>query len=360
MKVAIVHDYIKEYGGAEKVLENLHNIFPKAPIYTSVYLPEFLGPHQKDFEKFDIRPSFLQKLPFKSKLISPIRLISKYVFGTMNFGDYDVVIVSATGAYFPNFIRKAGAKHIVYCHTPPRYLYGLATARKGNLPKFVLNYLKKQDFESNQNPDFFIANSLEVAGRIKKFYGRESVVVNPPVDIPPAGTKFLENTSYYVAGGRLARAKRIDLAIEAANKLGFPLKIFGKGFAGYDQELHQLAGSNVEFLGEITDSEKFELLKNAKAYISGSTDEDFGILNVEAMGVGTPVIAHNSGGTKETIVDGKTGVLFDESSVKSLTQAIEKLGRIKIDPEDCIKQAQKFSKERFEKEIKQYIYARAT
>jgi glycosyltransferase involved in cell wall biosynthesis len=360
MKIAIVHDYIKEYGGAEKVLESLHDVFPQAPIFTTVYLPEFLGPHKKNFEKFDIRPSFLQKFPFKAKLISPIRLISKYVFGSMNFGEYDVVIVSATGAYFPNFIKKAGAKHVVYCHTPPRYLYGYTTARnykKNSINKWLINKLTKQDYESNQNPDFFIANSYEVAGRIKRFYNREAVVVNPPVDIPDVKLLPLSDRNYYVAGGRLARAKKIDLAILAANKLNINLKIFGKGFAGSEEELKKLAGPTVEFLGEVSDAQKFELLGGAKALINPSVDEDFGILNVESMGVGTPVVAHNSGGTKETVIDGKTGILFDEANLDSLIKAINKLEKIKIDPKDCINQAKNFSKSRFEKEIKEYIYA---
>src|SRR5258708_920178 len=130
MKVALVHDYIKEYGGAERVLEALHELYPDAPVFTSVYLPEFLGPHRERFKNWNIETSWVQNIPFKDKLISPLRLFSAFIFGSFDFKDYDVVIVSATGAYTPNMINKKSALQICYCHTPPRYLYGFATARE--------------------------------------------------------------------------------------------------------------------------------------------------------------------------------------------------------------------------------------
>src|SRR5260221_9164031 len=189
MKVALVHDYIKEYGGAERVLETLHEMFPDAPVFTSVYLPNYLGPHKDRFTDWDIRPSILQWLPFKAKLISPLRLIAPFIFTQMNFDDYDVVIVSATGAYLPNMIQKGSAVHICYCHTPPRYLYGYPTARSvpSILKPFVAvanHFLRMMDYESAQNVDAFIANSKETASRIEKFYRKSSAVIYPPVEIP--------------------------------------------------------------------------------------------------------------------------------------------------------------------------------
>jgi glycosyltransferase involved in cell wall biosynthesis len=375
LRVALVHDYIKEYGGAERVLETLHEIFPDAPVYTSIYSPKYLGPHQARFAKWDIRPSILQYIPFAEKLISPLRIITPFVFKSMDLSEFDVIIVSATGAYQPNLVKKGKAKLICYCHTPPRYLYGYPTARMPS--KWVLPFvhianhiLRMVDFESAQNVDQFVANSIEVKRRIQKFYRKPSVVIYPPVEVPfsKSNSKSKENKnltqtsySYFLCGGRLARAKRIDLAIKACIELGVKLKIFGKSFAGYQNELEEIAKSQisnlksqiptVEFVGEVTDDEKYTLMANAKAYIFPSEFEDFGITPVEAMGVGCPVIALHSGGVKETVIDGKTGVFFEDSSVESLVKAIKRFEKLKIEKKDCITQAKKFSKDKFVSQI---------
>ncbi|MGH7245582.1 MAG: glycosyltransferase [Candidatus Levyibacteriota bacterium] len=352
MKIAFVHDYIKEYGGAERVLETLHDMYPDAPVFTLVYCPEFLGPHEDRFKTWDIRPSVLQYIPYKEKLISIFRLIAPFVFSSFDFSGYDVVVVSATGAYCPNMIRKGKAKHICYCHTPPRYLYGYETARDWKKNLFVRacaelanHILRMVDFISSQQVDLFIANSQNVQKRIEKFYRKDAVVVYPPVAVP-----FVDTTgkrTYFLAGGRLARPKHIDLIIHACNKLQIPLKIFGKGFAGYGEELRSIAGKTVEFVGEVSDEEKIRLMAGAKAFIFAGVDEDFGIVPVEAMGVGTPVIAYKSGGVLETVIDGKTGVFFDELTVESLVAAIKKVEKTKISSETCKRQAEKFSKEKF-------------
>jgi len=398
VKVAIVHDYIKEYGGAERVLEALHEIWPDAPVYTTVFLPNFLGPHRDRFKDWKIKTSFLQYLPFKSKLISPIRIIAPLIFKSFSFSSFDVVIVSATGAYSPNTIKIRNPKseirnntqdtkykiqntvHIYYCHTPPRYLYGYATARewKSNLIFRVLgelanHFLRLVDYKSSQNVDHFIANSENVRGRIKKFYRKDSIVVYPPVDSEAAFKIGRDPKNYYLAGGRLARPKHVDLIVETFSKLNLPLKIFGRGFAGYELELKSKAKSKIEFLGEVTDEGKRELMRNAKAFIFASEDEDFGITPVEAMSVGTPVIAYKSGGVVESVLDPSTGhstvssdrigsgrqkptgIFFDELTIESLSKAIREFNSLKINPEDCIAQAQKFSKERFKKEIKEFV-----
>jgi len=188
MKIAIVHDYIKEYGGAERVLEELVRIYPKAEIYTTVYLPEYLGPHKKRFEKYKIHTSFLNQIPFCAKLISPMRLLSPFAFKSFDFSGYDVILVSQTGAYFPNSVNKKSAKLITYTHTPPRYLYGYKTARevKNSLVKAIsavfFHFLRMVDSQSSENVDQFIANSFEVKARIEKFYRRDAVVIYPPVE----------------------------------------------------------------------------------------------------------------------------------------------------------------------------------
>jgi glycosyltransferase involved in cell wall biosynthesis len=361
MKIALVHDYLKEYGGAERVLETLHEICPKAPLFTMIYAPEYLGPHKKRFNKWNIKPSILQNIPFIEKLISPARLIAPCVFKNMDFSDYDVVIVSATGAYNPNLINKGKAIHICYCHTPPRYLYGYPTARnwKNNpilrvLGEIANHFLRMVDYKSAQNVDYYIANSKEVASRIEKFYRKKAKVIYPPVDIPKEQPKTKERM-YYLAGGRLTRAKRVDLAVKVCSELNLPLKVFGKDFAGYGEELREMAGPTIEFLGEVTDKRKWKLMAGAKAYIFPAELEDFGITPVEAMAAGAPVIAFRSGGVMESVVDGKTGIFFNKANTDSLTKAIKKFEKSKIKPEDCIKQAKKFSTERFKKQIKMFI-----
>ena len=388
IKVALVHDYLKEYGGAERVLETLHEIWPKGPIYTSIFLPKFAGPNRHKVEKWNVKTSFLQHVPFKAKFISLARLIAPFLFKSFDLSEYDVVIVSSTGTYTsPNFIKTAKKTlHICYYHTPPRYLYGYPVANAweevdwrrmlrffGQVP---MHFLRLIDFKAAQIPDFVIANSEEVSARIKKFYRRNAWVIYPPVDIPDIRYQIsdIRNRAYYLAGGRLARHKGIDLAIKACTKLNLPLKVFGRGFASYGEEhLRKLAGPTVEFLGEVADEQKLKLMAGAKAFIFPSEYEDFGIIPVEAMAVGTPVIALRSGGVVETVIDGKTGVFFDppasrsggtsegqgEPAVESLIKAIKRFEKMKINPEDCINQAKKLSKERLKKQMLQFVASHA-
>lgn len=370
MKIAIVHDYIKEYGGAERVLESLHNIYPDAPVFTTVYLPEFLGPHRSRFENWKIRTSWAQYLPLRAKLISPLRLFAPLLFKSLDLSNFDVVIVSATGAYSPNSIttrsykdEKKKAIHISYVHTPPRYLYGYETARdwKRNpifrlIGLIVVHFLRIVDFKSSQNVDYFIANSEEVKKRIQKFYRRDATVIYPPVEVKLPNIK-IEKGNYYLAGGRIARAKHTDLIIDTFIKNGLPLKFFGKGFAGFEEEIKKkIEGhSNIEFLGEVSDERKSMMMAGARGFIFASSFEDFGITPVEAMMGGTPVIAHRSGGPLETVIEGKTGIFFDNFSVESLNSAIKKFEKTKFNSGEIANYAKKFGRERFEKEIKEFV-----
>ncbi len=367
MKIAIVHDYIKEYGGAEKVLEELHAIFPKAPIYTSVYLPSYLGPHRDRFEEMDIRASFLQKIPFIAKLISPIRLISPWVFKSFNFNGFDVVLVSQTGAYFPHALNKKNAKLISYTHTPPRYLYGYKTARNISknkvfylLAHIMNHFLRIVDFNTAQNVDVFIANSEEVRSRIKKFYRRSAQVIYPPVVVSSLTASSVSPAqSYYLTGGRLARAKGTDVVIRAFNKNGKKLKIFGKGFAGFEEELKVLSKNNIEFVGEVSNEEKFSLMTHAQAFIFSSFDEDFGITPVESMMLGTPVIAFKSGGVQETVREGVSGIFYEENSPEKLNETIEKfespIWQKKLRKTSMQQVTRRFSLEEFQKNIQHAI-----
>ncbi len=369
MKVAIVHDYIKEFGGAERVLETLHEIYPDADVYTSVYLPKFLGPHKERFDKWKIHTSFLQFIPFNSKLISLARFVAPLMFFQFDLTKYDLVITSTTGTYTsPSYLRTGDKTlHICYCHTPPRYLYGYAVANDWtnnwfrkillSLGQIPMHFLRILDFKFAQRPDYFISNSNEVASRIKKFYRRNATTIYPPVELNHV-VKNVKKQDFLLAGGRLSRAKRIDLAIEACNRLNLKLKVFGKGFGNIRDELSKISSKNIEFVGEVTDSEKMKLFAESRGYILPADNEDFGIVAVESMASGTPVIAYRSGGLIESIVDGKTGIFFDELSVNSVVDAIKRFQKMKFKTEDCVNQAKKFSKERFKKEMLQFVHAK--
>ena len=286
LKIALVHDYLKEIGGAERVLESLSDLFPDAQIFTTLYRPAYFGPHRQRLEAkwgSRIHQSFFNHLPFAQKLISPLRLISPLAFKFFDFRGYDLIITSATGAYFPNALNKSGAKLVCYCHTPPRYLYGLATARDLTkhkviwaLAQFANHFLRLLDFKYAQNVDQFIANSATTAARIQKFYRRDSVIINPPVDIPSRNVIASEaKQSYFLTGGRLAWAKHYDVAIQACNLLKLPLKVFGRDFAGMEQKLKSLAGPTIEFLGEVDQATKSRLFSQSLGYIFCSDNEDF-------------------------------------------------------------------------------------
>lgn len=285
----------------------------------------------------------------------------------MDLSKYDVVITSAAGTYTsPNFVRTGeNTLFISYCHTPPRYLYGYPVANdwRNNWIRRVLlvmgqipmHFLRILDFNSAQRPDYFIANSREVAGRIDKFYRRKATVIYPPVETPKI-SGVTRKEDYYVIGGRISRHKGHDVAIKAFTKLGLPLKVFGGTFASYGvKQLRQFAGKNIEFLGEVSEEEKWEIMRKAKAFIFPSEQEDFGIIPVEAMAVGTPVIALAQGGVLETVVDGKTGIFFNERTPEALVSAVKKFEKMRFSQEECIKRAKKFSKERFKREILQFV-----
>ncbi len=364
MKVALIHDYLKEYGGAERVLEALHEIFPEAPVYTAYFNPDELGPHTEKIKKWDIRSSWFQKFPFAESLVSPFRIFAPMMFESFDLSEYDLVISSCNTYFAKAVITKPEALHLSYIHTPPRYLYGYTTSfnYKKNLLTRILgelanHFLRIYDFETSQRPDVLIANSKNIQERIKKFYRRESVVIYPPVEInrkyQVVGSK---DKKYFLSVGRLVRGKGADIIVETCTKLNLPLKVVGTG--PELDSLRKKAGKNIEFLGQVPDSELPKLYTGAIATILASEDEDFGIVPVESMAYGTAVIAPKSGGYIETILDGKTGVLYGETGTVNVEELSKVLGEFRMDQfkaEDCRKQAEKFSKERFKKEILELV-----
>lgn len=366
MRIAIVHDYIKEYGGAERVLEALCELFPDAPIFTAFY--NYNSEAYKKFEKKTIFVSWAHFIPFFStKLHSPLRFLAPLIWNTFDFSKYDLVISSASWYVTKGFTHKGSAVEICYCHTPPRWLYGYKTSVEFQkywpvklYASIVGHFMRMYDFNAAQRVDYFIANSQEVKSRIEKFYRRDSVVIYPPVSLPVEvniDKKEKHKEKYYLVVGRIVGSKGLELAIEAASKMGFKLKIAGVSggyYSGYET-LSQKAQKNIEFLGYVSDQELVDLYSHAQGFLALAKDEDFGITPVEAMLCGTGVIAYYGGGYKETVVEGKTGVFFKEYTVESLIKGIKQFEKIKIKAENCQKQAEKFSKERFKKEFLKFI-----
>jgi len=378
VKVALVHDSIGEFGGAERVLLALSEVWPDAPIYTAFARG---GETLKRLTGKRIITSWAQKIPFfATKLHSPLRFLAPFIWGSFDFSKYDLVMSSASwyinkGYGTKNEKRKTKNENrpieICYCHTPPRWLYGYDIPLGKNRGFLVNSYvsivahiMRMYDFERAQKVNYFIANSENVKARIEKFYRREAEVIYPPIEIKAlnVGTlgqkrKTLNELNYYLIISRITGGKGIEMAVEVANRLKIPLKIAGasSGYSGTSEWIKENAGPTVQVLGFVDDQEQARLYAGAKAFLALQRDEDFGMTPVEAMGYGTPVIAYNGGGYPESVVDGKTGVLFDDYSVKGLVGAIGKFEGLKIKPEDCRKQAQKFSKERFVREIRTFV-----
>jgi len=370
MRIALVHDQLSEFGGSERVLVALKEIFPQADVFTLVYNPKKLGPHKDIIKKWKIKTSWFDKIPIIRNFYSPFRFLTPLIWESFDFSKYDLVI-SSSGSWMSKGIKtKKPTIHISYVHHPPRYLYGYETAIewKKYLPVRIYAYLVNHflriwDFYSSERPDYLIANSEETQSRIKRFYHRDSVVIYPPVNIPQLiSTNFNQfqpvSTNYYLTISRLAKAKHIDILIKAANKMRFNLKIIGTGRD--EKYLKSIAGKTVEFLGNISDDQFKKIFKNAKAFLFASRDEEFGIAPVEAMGYGLPVIAYNSGGIPEYVKDGINGFLFDKLAPESLIEKIKKLetldkNKILEMKKQARKTAENFSKENFKKNIRSFL-----
>lgn len=366
MKIALVHDHLLEFGGAERVLVALKKIFPEADVFVSAYNPKVVERWIPDFSTWNVKVSWVANIPFYHKLYSPLRFLAPYIWESFDFTQYDVVISSSGWFMAKGIITKPPTKHISYIHHPPSYLYYYQTAiewQKYFIIKvyahFINHFLRIWDFISSQRPDVLVANSQETKRRIQKFYRRDAQVIYPPVDIPKEEPSIKPvPDGYYVTVSRLAFKKHIDLLIKAANTYKFPLKIAG---TGRDLEyLKALAGPTVELLGYVPDEKLHELFAGAKAFLNASEDEEFGISAVEAMGYGVPVIAYASGGLKETVDEGKNGYLFDELSEKSLYGGVDSFENLSQSESEKMKRsardsAKKYSAEEFAKQIKKLV-----
>lgn len=351
MRVALVYDRINKWGGAERVLLALHELFPEAPLYTAVYHSE-KAPWAKVFPK--VIPSFLNKIvPFQDKheYLAPLMPIA---FESFDFDGYDLVI-SVTSEAAKGIITKPSTLHICYCLTPTRYLWSMYDFYFKNsifkvLTKPAISYLRKWDKIASQRPDAIIAISSSVHNKIKKYYGRESKVIYPPVDINKfqiTNSKLQTNKEgYFLFVSRLIPYKRADIAIAAFNELGYPLMIVGIG--SKMNKLQKMANKNIKFLGKVSDEELARLYDNAKALVFPG-EEDFGIVMAEAQASGTPVIAYRAGGALDIIKDKETGLFFEKQGVEDLKKAIKFFAKLKFNNKELRKSAERFSKANFQK-----------
>jgi len=352
MKVALVYDRVNKWGGAERVLLALHELWPQAPLYTSVYNPE-TAPWAKVFR---VIPSFLQAFPLAKTNHERYSLLMPFAFESFNFDEYDLVI-SLSSEAAKGILTKPKTLHLCYCLTPTRYLwsgcdqYFDSPAKKIFAQPFI-KALKAWDLVAAQRPDEYIAISKTVQERIAKYYKRESGVVYPPVETDKFRTMNYEARAivdkYFLVVSRLVKYKKVDLVVETFNRLGWSLKVIGVG-REYEK-LRRRAGKNIEFLGQLTDKELLGYYQNCQAVIF-PPEEDFGIVPLEAQAAGRPVIAFRAGGARETVIEGKTGIFFDKQTVASLTECLKNFKSLKFESASCRQQAEKFSLKRFKKEF---------
>lgn len=377
MKIALVYDRVNKIGGAERILVALHEIWPDAPLYTAVYNPQ-TAPWARDFK---VIPSFLQKFPWaKTKhefypYLMPLAFESFSARGGpasgWNFDEYDMVI-SVTSEAAKGIITKPKTLHLCYCLTPTRYLWSHHDLYfKDGLFKFfttpLVSYLRFWDKIASQRPDFYLAISENVRQRIKKYYGRDAKVAYPPVSLGfrVQGLGSRENAKkanakpytlvprpYFLIVSRLVPYKRIDIAVEAFNKLGWTLKIVGIG--SEMEKLKKMARPNIEFLGELTEEELLGYYQNCQALIFPG-EEDLGLVPIEVQACGKPVIAYKGGGALETVVKGVTGEFFYPQEAGALTKVLKTLQTDKYRPEDCWENAKRFNQEGFKKEFQEIV-----
>ncbi|PLX28400.1 glycosyltransferase family 4 protein [Candidatus Parcubacteria bacterium] len=354
MKVALVHDYLAQDGGAERVLKAFTEIWPEAPVFVLFHDKKKV----KGFENTEIQQSFICKLTFGKTRYQWYLPWMPFATERHNLHDFDVVI-SSTSAFAKGVLTRPDTLHISYCHTPTRYLWtdthkyiedlNYNKLVKAFLPRLIYK-LRIWDKMSTDRVDHFVANSDTVRGRIEKYYRRGSDIIYPPVDID---TFSISETvgDYFVTGGRMVPYKRFDLVIQVFNRLKIPLKIFGDG--PEEEKLKKIAKDNIEFVGRVNDEEKAKLLSRARAFIHPQV-EDLGITPIESMASGRPVIAYGVGGVTETVVPDKTGVFFEHQSWESLLDAVVHFDYTAWDSQLIRDRAQKFAVEEFKNKMKKY------
>lgn len=358
MRFAIVHDYLNQMGGAERVLMVLHDLFPDAPIFTSIYEPSLVDPA---FRTMDIRTSFMQHLPLVHRHHQPFLPVFPFAFESLDLSRYDVVL-SMSSAWSKAVVTRPDAIHLNYCLTPMRFAWAFDDyVRDEPVSRWqravlapILSWLRHWDVKTSNRVDEFSAISTVVQQRVNRYYSRSASIIYPPVDTTPFAP--LRATSrdggYFVVASRLIPYKRIDLAIAACNQLRAPLKILGEG---RDRaRLEALAGPTIEFLGWVNEAEKRSVIADATAFIFPA-EEDFGIAPVEAMAAGRPVVAFGSGGALDTVVPGKTGAFFHEATPEALASVLSEVQRQSWDCDAIASHAARFDTETFKAQMRAWV-----
>jgi glycosyltransferase involved in cell wall biosynthesis len=383
LKVALVHDFLIHYGGAERVLEVLAEMFPGAPIYTLLYDKEKMRGKLQDKV---IHTSFLQNFPgFMRRRLKYLLPFLPTAPETFDLRDFDLVITSS-GAWSKGIVTRLNVVHVAYIHSPMRFVWDksgdyLAQQKKSSavnlFAKLLSNYVRMWDRSAADRPDYMVANSKYTQKRIKKYYGRESMVIYPPVFAEDKKFQFpisnfqsnlndqisnsqnnskfkIQNSKFFLIVSRLSPYKKIDAVVEAFNKLELPLVVIGEG--QQEKYLRKIAGKNVRVLGWQTDEKTREYYSNARAFLFAGVD-DFGIAPVEAMAYGVPVLALRKGGAQETVIEGKTGEFFDSAIPEVIVDGVRRLieNEKNYDKELIKARAKEFSKDSFIKEFGGYI-----
>jgi glycosyltransferase involved in cell wall biosynthesis len=355
MKIAVVHDYFTQLGGAEEVASQLFSMLPGADLFAAVALDEWVPPALRNVP---IRTSWMQSLPQLKRLYREYFLIYPLGIRSLDLSPYDLVVSSSSG-YGKGVRARRDAVHVCYCHTPMRWAWSFSqySAREQMSParravlSLLVRILRHWDLSASREPDHFVANSRTVAQRILHTYGRHAEVIHPPINVRrfrPSG----EQEDYYLILARLVSYKRIDLAIEAFNRMGRKLLIVG---AGPDRaRLEQLAASNITFAGRLPDAQVEHFAARCRALIFPG-EEDFGMVPLEIAAAGRPTIAFHAGGATETIVQGKTGVFFHEPSPESLIDAVERFEKMRWSPEILRRHAENFTVDAFRARFRSFL-----
>ena len=350
MKLALVHDWLVNLGGAERVLIELHKIFPDAPIYTLFYNKKFQADYLPDAE---IRPSFLQKFPLIAKRYKLFAVLMPSAVESFDLSDFDLVISSSV-FFSKGLVLRPKTKHICYCYSPARQLWDLHQIQNSKfkiLNSMAQHLLRLWDRQAADRADEFVAISKTVSSRIKKYYKKDAKVIYPPVtELPEGEERRPMEKEYYLIVSRLFPHKNVDVAIEAFNKLGLELVVIGDGPS--KKELKKTANKNIRFLGRVSDDIVATYYRHAKAFIMPQ-EEDFGLTPVEAMRFGVPTLALRKGGAVETIQEGVTGEFFDDPISEALADGIRRLteNSRKYCPNLIKDRSRQFSKEIFRKKI---------
>jgi glycosyltransferase involved in cell wall biosynthesis len=358
-KVALVHDWLTNQGGAERVLWSLHRAFPDAPIYTSVYAPRALP----QFSCADVRTSFLQSWPFAATRHQLYPVLRTFAFESFDFSGYDVVI-SSCSAEAKGIVTRPETPHICYLHTPTRYYWSdhhryVKDPGFGSLNPFIrmampafIRHMRMWDFSAAARVDAFVANSEFVAERVKKYYRRGATVIHPPIQMERFSIKNDGLDDFFLVTGRLVPYKRVDLAVRACRELDLPLMVVGTG--SELARLRTLAGPKAWFTGRVSDEEMADYYRRARALIH-CAEEDFGLTPLESMASGRPVIAFNGGGARETVIEGRTGTFFDRQTVDALKDALSRFGGMRFDSSDIRRHAGRFDEAVFVEKIRAFV-----